>query len=74
MSTELPDILKKILARKDEEIDARRRLVGIDDLRARAADASPSRGFIQAMKNKLDMEYLSGTTESIKETNMKDNS
>ena len=40
-----PDILKKILARKAEEVAARKRAVGLVDVSAAAADADAVRGF-----------------------------
>ncbi|MFT5115279.1 MAG: indole-3-glycerol phosphate synthase [Parasphingorhabdus sp.] len=55
MNQQLPDILLQILARKAEEIAELKSLVGLDEVKARAADATPPRGFIQAMGNKLDL-------------------
>ncbi|MFT5118697.1 MAG: indole-3-glycerol phosphate synthase [Kiritimatiellia bacterium] len=51
MST--PTVLKKIIARKYEEIAQRSQLISIDTLKARAAEQPPCRGFVQAMENKL---------------------
>jgi indole-3-glycerol phosphate synthase len=51
MST--PDILKKILARKEEELAERQNAVSLPDLKARVADAPPVRGFIHAIDEKL---------------------
>ena len=48
-----PDILKKIITRKQEEIAARKLTVSLDDLQARVADASPVRGFVDAIRNKI---------------------
>lgn len=47
-----PDILKKILARKLEEVAARKRTVGLDDLK-RAAAADPVRGFMDGLQGKI---------------------
>lgn len=48
-----PDILKKILARKLEEIAERSEKITIDSLYAQAKDQTPPRGFIQAMRRNL---------------------
>ena len=49
-----PDILKKILARKVEEIDARNRAVSLDELSQRVSDADAPRGFLSAMRGRID--------------------
>ena len=49
-----PDVLKKILARKQQEIDERSAHTSIDDLKQQISNASPVRGFIKAIENKLD--------------------
>ena len=49
----MSDILKKILARKTEEIRERSAHIGLRELSARAADASPPRGFIAALEAKI---------------------
>jgi indole-3-glycerol phosphate synthase len=51
---ETPDILKKILARKTEEIDARTRKVDLRTLTRRAQDADPSRDFLGALYRKIE--------------------
>ncbi len=48
-----PDILKKILARKQEEISERRQTIRIDALREQAERSSPCRGFRQALLDKI---------------------
>jgi indole-3-glycerol phosphate synthase len=48
-----PDILNKILARKAEEVDARKRTAGLDDLQKAAADAGPVRGFRAGLQEKI---------------------
>jgi len=48
-----PDILKKILARKLEEVAARKRAVGLNDLQRTAADADPVRGFMAGLQGKI---------------------
>ena len=48
-----PDILKKILARKAEEVAARKHISGIDDLQKAAADAGPVRGFRTGLQEKV---------------------
>lgn len=49
-----PTILKKIVARKREEIAERRPQCGEAALLSRIAEQSPSRGFVAAMQAKLD--------------------
>ena len=49
-----PDILKKIVARKHEEIAARRAHVPRAALAARLADADAPRGFVTAMQTRVD--------------------
>jgi len=48
-----PDILKKILRRKVEEIQARSQQENLQALSQRAEQASKPRGFIQALENKI---------------------
>ena len=48
-----PDVLKKILARKQQEIDERSAHTSIDDLKQLISRASPVRGFIKAIEKKL---------------------
>lgn len=48
-----PDILKKIIARKHEEIAERSARVCIEDLKQRIESASPPRGFVRAIRTKL---------------------
>ena len=51
---ETPDILKKILARKIEEIDARNRVCTLQDMSKRVVDADTPRGFLDRIKQRLD--------------------
>jgi indole-3-glycerol phosphate synthase len=51
--TETPDILKKILARKVEEVDARNRAVSLQELSQRVADADAVRGFLSALRTRV---------------------
>lgn len=53
LAADTPTILKKILARKVEEIAARRLRCDLDQLRHRAADAPPARGFYQALQTRV---------------------
>ena len=48
-----PDILKRILARKVEEIDARNRVVSLQELGERVASADPPRGFVIGLQRKI---------------------
>ena len=48
-----PDILKKIVARKLEEIDERSANISLDELKAQLDDADAPRGFVQSLKDKI---------------------
>lgn len=52
--SDTPDILKRIVARKREEIAARRAEVPLAELEARAAAAEPPRGFVAALQARID--------------------
>ncbi len=52
--TDTPDILKKIIARKREEIAAGLRSVSLAEMAERAKSAEPCRGFVQAMRARID--------------------
>ncbi len=49
-----PDVLKKILLRKHEEIAERARSCDLEALRDKVADAAPPRGFVMAMQAALE--------------------
>jgi len=51
--TDTPDILKKILARKSEEIAERRQRHSIAELRERAEAVERPRGFVRALRNRV---------------------
>lgn len=51
--TETPTILRNIIARKHEEIAERQRRCTIAELRARAAEQAPSRGFVNALSERI---------------------
>ncbi len=51
---DVPDVLKKILHRKTEEIQARRTMVSEQELLSQAANASKPRGFCAAMQRALE--------------------
>ncbi|MDH5302047.1 MAG: indole-3-glycerol phosphate synthase TrpC [Gammaproteobacteria bacterium] len=48
-----PDILKKILARKDQEVAERSQTVSIEQLKSRLAHADAPRGFVASMQRKI---------------------
>lgn len=50
----MSDILDTIVRRKGEEVTARAAAVSLADLRARAGDAAPCRGFADAMQARID--------------------
>ena len=49
-----PTILRKIVDRKWEEIDERKRTVSIGDLKAMAGDQPPARGFASALRRRIE--------------------
>ena len=49
-----PDILKKILQRKAEEVTERTGRIPFEAIRQRAEAVSPPRGFINALRNRVD--------------------
>ena len=51
--SDTPDILKKIVARKLEEIDERSAKLSIDQLKAKLDDADAPRGFVQSLNDKI---------------------
>lgn len=51
--TDTPTVLKKIVARKFEEVAERSPLVSISELQTRAAQQTAPRGFVNAMASKL---------------------
>ena len=51
----MSDILDTILARKAAEIELRSQLRSLADLRVRAADQPPARGFVAAIQRRLDV-------------------
>ncbi len=53
MKSETPDVLKKILARKAEEIAAACEMESLRALSQRASAASPSRGFVDKLKKRV---------------------
>ena len=49
-----PDILKKIIKRKEEEVAERLNNVSLEQVKQAVKDASPVRGFVDAIKAKID--------------------
>ena len=54
MAIDTPTILKKIIARKHEEVDAARRKKSLADILAGLSELAPTRGFVNAISQKLD--------------------
>ena len=54
MSASRPDILNRILARKQQEIAARRQTTSLDSLQQRMHEASPPRGFVASLKHRVE--------------------
>ena len=54
MVADVPDILKRIIKRKHEEIAERNAIVSIDNLLEQAAAADTPRGFVNALNKKID--------------------
>jgi len=55
MSASRPDILNRILARKQQEIEERQLSVPLESLQQEVADASPPRGFVAALKGRVGL-------------------
>lgn len=53
-AAETPTVLKKILARKHEEVTQRRQLVGFAELEARANAQPPARDFVDAIVSRVE--------------------
>lgn len=51
--SDTPTVLRKIIARKWEEIAERKTQVSLEQLKQRAAQQEPVRGFVQAIENKI---------------------
>lgn len=52
--SDTPDILKKILARKAEEIADRSKALPLSEMRAGAEQADPVRGFVRSLRAKIE--------------------
>lgn len=63
MSLEVPDILKKIIARKFAEIDERKGSRSLETLNAMANDSEPCRGFNRAIQRKLSQDQTAVIAE-----------
>ena len=57
MSGSVPDILQRILLRKQQEIAERTAITPMEDIQVLAADAQPVRGFIKAIEKKLEYDH-----------------
>lgn len=51
--SDTPDILKKILARKREEIEQRLSRVGLQEIKSRAKQGDTPRGFVDALRSRI---------------------
>ncbi|WP_170941614.1 indole-3-glycerol phosphate synthase TrpC [Cellvibrio mixtus] len=51
--SDTPTVLRKIIARKWEEIAERKAQVSLDQLKIQAAQQTPTRGFVKAIENKI---------------------
>ncbi|WP_197085505.1 indole-3-glycerol phosphate synthase TrpC [Cellvibrio sp. pealriver] len=51
--SDTPTVLRKIIARKWEEIAERKQQISLDELKARAAAQPVARGFVKAIENKI---------------------
>ncbi|WP_331344393.1 indole-3-glycerol phosphate synthase TrpC [Cellvibrio sp. UBA7661] len=51
--SDTPTVLRKIIARKWEEIAERKQHISLDELKARAAAQPAARGFVKAIENKI---------------------
>lgn len=51
--TDTPTVLRKIIARKWEEIAERKACVSLDELKQKAAQQPPARGFVRAIETKI---------------------
>jgi indole-3-glycerol phosphate synthase len=58
-----PTILKKILARKAEEVSARATQINITDMKVKAANAVSTRGFVKAIEKKLALKQAAVIAE-----------
>lgn len=54
MKADTPDILKKIVERKEQEIRERQANCSVEELKQRLTTASPPRGFVAALQAKID--------------------
>lgn len=54
MNNNIPDILKKILSTKQQEIAAARKVITLEEIVDQANVAADVRGFVAAIKNKID--------------------
>ena len=62
-SNNTPDVLQKILARKQVEISERSRLCSLDELREKASDCPATRGFTHALQTKVHQQQTAVIAE-----------
>jgi len=53
MTNKTPDILKKIILRKQEELSEAIQKISVDEIIEKAKEASPVRGFVKSIQNKI---------------------
>ena len=58
-----PDILKKILLRKHEEIKKRSQIVSLSQIMRRAEDAESPRGFVASIEKKINADQTAVIAE-----------
>ena len=65
MSATRPDILNRILARKQQEISQRQQNTSLESLQHQAREASTPRGFIAALKRRIEHVLMQSQLEAI---------
>ena len=61
--TDTPTILRQIIARKHEEIALRQGRSSIAELRSRAGEQAPARGFVRALARRIEKDEAADASE-----------